>query len=719
LVSPPSPPGIGEAAPLIPGEDLERRFPAVSPPLAAGFPPDEDLWLVPWLPEGWYAASVRAVDAFGRRSTWLDSAPVLADAPVAPPPPTNVVAHLLQTSDPDLTADERALVAAHGEGCIAVSWDWPDHLRRQAPRAATFRVYAKRRPFNRLWVRVLSAATGPGPSELTCVIESDDAPPAGALAGCSLIDHATVAYRITANTAGSPCALTLRCHIDTSLLPVTGDGVLSILPETPLFEQPTTTAAWEGRLAQVELTAEEHYEAVIAPIDIVPTRGQPVKHARIGVATADASSRFTDAFVQPAGPPWDPALSGLPGREGGVTPPASIVAVLRELLAPVPAPVRDRLFTSPPDFYGRAYYELRWPHVTASQRSHTGWKVFRATDRAVFSLYHPDPLQSRIDVSGLSQAARDEVDAAFAENRADHISDEVIERLAGVPGADRAFIAATEQVLLNSADQMAFSDAVDGKNQVRYLYRLRAEDLAGNLSPLGPAMQAVHVPNTYPPRPVEVNECRGGEHQVVLEWLPNYEADFAGYLVFSTEDGLELDALEDLRLLRRPTGPETGEVEAYDRTGNLVAPSAVVSRAAADALLGDGRITLTREGLPGGRLFHYRLAAFDTAGNASSLSRVYAARSIGIDRPPPPVWDVPVLQANGLHLSWQAPTTDLNCLLQRSLDSQTWDNVGGWLGRGNYQTVDSGYQPGLLSHYRLRVMQQNGQINRDFDVLDV
>jgi hypothetical protein len=78
-----------------------------------------------------------------------------------------------------------------------------------------------------------------------------------------------------------------------------------------------------------------------------------------------------------------------------------------------------------------------------------------------------------------------------------------------------------------------------------------------------------------------------------------------------------------------------------------------------------------------------------------------------------------VSQPAGLHLAWSAPTPDLNCLLQRSVDGQTWSNVGGWRGRGNYAAVDPAHTAAVPARYRLRVMQPNGQTNRDFTVLEV
>jgi hypothetical protein len=267
---------------------------------------------------------------------------------------------------------------------------------------------------------------------------------------------------------------------------------------------------------------------------------------------------------------------------------------------------------------------------------------------------------------------------------------------------------------------MVFVDAVDGKNPVRYLYRLRTEDDAGNLSPLSQAGPPIYVPNTYPPAPVRVSECRGGERQVTLQWVPNPEPDLAGYLIFSTEAGLTRDALEELRLLRRPIDAEHSEIQAYDREGNLIPPTLIVSIAEADGMLNDeGWVTLVRAGLPGLQAFHYRLAAFDTAGNPSAWTRIYTARTTGIERPAPPTWNPPIAEPDGLHLSWTSPTADLNCLVQRSLDGRTWTNATRWLGRGNYEAVDKDYVARVLTHYRLRVRLPNGQVNKEYEVLDI
>lgn len=702
-VAPPAAPDQEpEAAQVAPGEDLALRFPATAPPLAGAFPADADLWLVPWVPEGWYAAEVRAVDAFGRRSAWSPGGPTLADALTPPPPPPAVEAKLLQQDDPELDAADQALVAQHGDGCIRVSWQWPAPARRQAPRAASFRVYIRRRPFDRVRVDVVSIAPGPAATELTCVVDTEVPLVAGGLVGSNLVDADRTAFRILANDAGAQATLTLRRHVvDAELEPRLGRGAIAVAAESGMHEDPSDRLAWEDRVAVVTVTAATSYEVVVPPAGIVPTRDDPLLHVAVGVATADASPRTTD------------------GREGGVSAPVPIVARLFAPLPEEPRPPRDRLFTTRPDFFGRCHYELRWPNVLTADRPSTGWRVFRSTDRAVFGLYNPDPLVSRIDASGLSPATRTELDAAFPTALAQAVSDDAIRELASQPGAERAFTSATDERLRTAADDVAFVDGVDGKNPVRYLWRMRTEDDAGNLSPFGAATDPVYVPNTYPPGEVKVAQCRGGERQVELSWVPNHEADLAGYLVFSTDGGLDDDAVEGLRLLRRATGPEQGTVEAYDRRGSLVAPVLDLDRAAADALVVAGLVVVTRTGLAGGRPFLYRVAAYDTAGNPSVVSRTFTARTTGVERPAAPLWQPAVLQPDGLHLAWTASSADLNCLVQRSLDGgEHWTNVGGWLGRGTFATVDRAPVPSGGARYRLRVMQPNGQLNRDFAVLE-
>jgi hypothetical protein len=714
--TPTQPPRAGAVAI---GDDLAIRFPATEPPLAAEFPNDGDLWLLPWIPEGWYAAEVRSVDVFGRSSAWVGGGPTLADKVPGPPPPHDVEAKLLQTADPELDAGERALIAAHGEGCIRVSWEWPAHARRQAPHASSFRVYLNRRPFNRLRATVLAVGPGPGASELTCGIQVEEPLTGDGLAGGTLVDGNRTAFRILANTAGPAATLTLRRHVvQTELEPALGAAALVVQTASPMYEHGERRDAWEARVATVQLTGATSYEVVVPPSGIVPSRAEPMLHARVGVSSADASPRAADTFAQPAGPPWDASLSGLTGREGAVNSAAIVARMIAPIPVEAPAP-RDRLYTTRPDFFGRCTYELHWPHVGPGERGNIGWRVYRTTDRAVFGLYHSDPAQSGIDATAVPPADRAVLDAAFRTGLAATLPDDAIRRLAGLPGADQAFTAANEQALRSTADTMVFVDAVDGRNTVRYLWRMRLEDDAGNMSPLGEATEPVYVPNTYPPAPVKVAACRGGERTVELSWVPNSEPDLAGYLVFSTEDGVDAEALETMRLLRRPTGPESGTIEAFDRSGRPVVPALDLTRAAADALLANGLVVLTRAGLAGGRTFEYRFASYDTAGNPSVLSRVYTARTTGIERPAHPAWDVPVPEPGGLRLTWTAPTADLNCLLQRSLDGERWSNIGSWRGPGNYSAVDPGHTAGVLTRYRLRVMQPNGQLNRDFTVLEV
>jgi hypothetical protein len=800
----PALPGEGvDAHPLTLGDDLCQVFPTSDPPALDEFPADGDLWLQPWVEEGWYAGEVRARDLFGRPSAWHSAAPVLADQLPNPAAPIDVEAKLLQANDPELTPSEQLLVSTHGDGCMRVRWAWPPQMRRQSPHATHFRVYVKRRSFNN--IRVIAGPPAPGlsPNLLTCMVESERPLPANSLTGSHLVDRATVPFVIVANTAGLVSTLTLQRHLaDQDLLPVKGKSIIKVtdefrvgirsagegpsayeiecaiesqfnlvtdtltggslvddngdrfeilangagaestltlarapsepekLPATErasivispaksLFENPSQLAAWEARVAQVPITNSVNYEAIIPPIEIEPSAGQPLLHAHVGVTTADTSFRVPDQFVQPAGPPWDANLADLPGREGGVAA-TGIYAIYRRMLDGAPAAPRDRLYTSVPDFHGRAFYELRWPHLAPDQRGHTGWRVFRTTDLALFALYNPEPTSSAIDVSALPTPVRAQLAAAFAEGRVGLIADDMLEQLAAQPGADQAFVAASQDRLISEADEMVFVDEVDGKNPIRYLYRMRTEDDAGNRSPLNPPGQPIYVPNTYPPDVVQVTECQGGEREVRLKWLPNPEPDLAGYQLYATESGYSRDVLEELRAMRRPIDEENGALEVYDREGNLIAPNLILSRAEADALLDEGEVSLLRENLPGAQLFHYRLIAFDTAGNPSAWTSTLSARTSGLERPGPPTWDPPVMDADGLHLSWTSPVPDLNCVVQRSLDGgSSWSNLTGWLGRGVYQAVDKDPTPSTPIQYRLRVMLRNGQINQEFAVLEV
>ena len=116
------------------------------------------------------------------------------------------------------------------------------------------------------------------------------------------------------------------------------------------------------------------------------------------------------------------------------------------------------------------------------------------------------------------------------------------------------------------------------------------------------------------------------------------------------------------------TGAATDADRAADATARLSA--------------GDGALSYSDTGLPGGSDQYYRLVAVDTAGNASPASPALRGRPFDASRPAAPSWSAPADGPDGLALAWAAADPDLTCLVQRrDSEAAPWARLAGWLPR--------------------------------------
>lgn len=65
-----------------------------------------------------------------------------------------------------------------------------------------------------------------------------------------------------------------------------------------------------------------------------------------------------------------------------------------------------------------------------------------------------------------------------------------------------------------------------------------------------------------------------------------------------------------MRLLRKPLDLEHGEIEAYDRSGNLIPPTQALTKEESEILLDKGRIEVIRSALEGDKTFHRQVNFF-------------------------------------------------------------------------------------------------------------
>jgi hypothetical protein len=464
----------------------------------------------------------------------------------------------------------------------------------------------------------------------------------------------------------------------------------------------------------------EVFLAAPAGAALTPSRAKPVVYGYVSVSAADGRPHTADAAKWAAGK-W----GGRAGNEGRIGPPAKVFRVLRAPVpAPAPPPEGERVYATPADYHGRSFYTFRW-------RAEDGLKVhvFRALDDALFQADWSaragrkplDPASDKALFPAEWSAARRSAAAAQVNavaRREDYggLGDDAIRVLAGLPGIAGAFVQVTLAPLdpndpatidrpgpNEPADRKAdpslrvFVDTLDGRSTNRYLYRALYVDDAHNRSPLGLARAPVWLPRVEPPRAPVITSVVGGDREITLTWTANREPDLNEYRVYRTDRD---DDARDVRLM------ELVHTEPVTRPPAERAPESVFP---------DGS-------LPGLTNFYYRVVAVDTAGNVSEPSTVAAARTFDDARPEPPTWNPPAPGPTpGLVvLSWASPVPDLACLVERRRPgTEKWEISSDWLPRGIYMFSDGDRSPAATFEYRLRILDRDGRLNRNFLTLKV
>jgi hypothetical protein len=252
-----------------------------------------------------------------------------------------------------------------------------------------------------------------------------------------------------------------------------------------------------------------------------------------------------------------------------------------------------------------------------------------------------------------------------------------------------------------------YIDAVDGRSSNRYFYRAGYVDGAHNRSrDLSLSTPPVYLPKVTPPRtPVitKVLAVPDRDRQIAVRWASNREPDLREYRVFRTGSR---QAVRDVGLM------DQVHVEAVPAGDPMVRPA---------------EVSWVDAAVPGQGTFYYRVVAVaaDDLGrltNVSPPSPPLAGRALDTYRPASPRWDPPVPGGpNALALSWTSPIANLSCFVERKVPAATtWDaiNPNGWLPRGVYTYTDRTRIPGLAYVYRLRVLDDQGRTNRDFQLLN-
>ena len=443
---------------------------------------------------------VSSVDATGRRSAPLTSAPVPLRKHVRPPPPTTppsttppaegdvpasgVEVRLLQADDPDLTADQQAV--AGGADVVVLRWGWGPDQRALDPDVTEFRVYHHGSPLTVLEVGPTGppTATGAGwdlPVQFSRPVAADE------FAGVPVVLGA--AYRVLGHPAGTNVVLSLAATpVDPARAPSPRPFTLNRTTSAELDPE-----YWDERTAVVPRTPGsddvEAYELTLPASWVAVDADTPRRRAAYGVTAADAEPYVPDrrAGVEPAARPGNEstvAAVEVTARYYGR--PTLVIADL----ADVPAVTLPRQASE--DVHGRFRpADYLPPGFAAAPRM----LLERLSGSAVLP-------RLRVEPAGISLVAADGTAQPWALSPADEQSlrDGHEDRL--VPDRFLAHAASRLDGLEEAAERLGvvdpaatFEDTLPNR-PARWVYRLRAVDATSRPSAEGQVLAVVvHVPS--------------------------------------------------------------------------------------------------------------------------------------------------------------------------------------------------------------------------------
>jgi hypothetical protein len=477
------------------------------------------------------------------------------------------------------------------------------------------------------------------------------------------------------------------------------------------------------------------------------------------------------------------------GNESALSSIARAIAVDRQR---PPAPLAPSVSFDAADFFGDSRATVDWRHIPLA--AHRSVEVHRATDSDVFARdlrqrrrregpYSPDRLPDPASVFDddvdfeawlsarfpswfarprehlfVDEPARDvdrteweaatEVWRKWTERFYSALSDRDVTALAELPGNEAAFVSVTPKPVKGTQHV----DRVRGLADNRFLYRLRTRSASFTGSNrLGQVSVSAEqrTPRIRPPRAPVFTKVDAGNRIIRLDWVLSREPNLAGYRLYRTESGTELEDLrwfgegDDPRLVATiedplirvrdgeivlPRGIEIVEVNAVHRLDEFDAARAPAEQTAlnymtAGTIHTEGSIRNLRRiagGVPiavvfrspdGGvravsrrselppfvdtdvlalRDYYYRLDAVDRFGNASTGSKIVVARAADLAPAPPPIWShadwvTPAGEAPLVHLEWTVADEGMHCIVQRRSDRDAT-----WRAVGDWiQTPDS------------------------------
>lgn len=454
------------------------------------------------------------------------------------------------------------------------------------------------------------------------------------------------------------------------------------------------------------------YTAYIARA-LTPAAGERRALAHIAVSTSDGKSHASDDALWSDGAHG--SLGGRAGNEGPVSPACKVTGLQRSAPnAPTANVVGTELvYAEPADYYGDAKYELTWSAVSGV----AGYIVYRASGASLFdrdraqrragnSPYDSDPFYDvadfdswlaseypsltrevllTSDLSTLTAATRASVTAAWRAFYA-RFSESDIQTLASHDCNQAVYRRVNAELL----EDTSYADTLDGSGTGFFVYRIAAQDSAGNESDWSDAFPPVHIHDVTPPATPVITSILGGENSVTIAWRANTEADLAEYRLWRATAAHQLDDVRHLDITATIT-PGGGPVETY-----------------------------VDSGLTGPTMYYYRLAAVDTNGNVSEACTVKSAQAYDLTPPAPPSWESAAWKDTDtdspyIALAWSFADTPLPTLVQRKVwGKETWRSVSGWLSSEVASWNDTTASTQSVYRYRLTVQGSNGVTNDEY-----
>lgn len=716
---------------LTPGIDLLAAFPEGSPPT----PPVSLLMHVddvllsaakPGPPPGsLHQYRIFSVDAIGRRSATATTgsvvrlekriAPPQPPGPTTPPPvgsvtPTGVRARVLQQSDPELTAADRALLGA-STNAIVLEWGWGTQERAKDPLAREFRVYWQPVPPDRVEGALTGTATPIG-SEWHIAASLNQAVAADAMRGRTITSGGR-AFRVAGHGAGQSVTLRLA---PSAVDPLAAPGTGAIVFHPVLRGDELRPGAWPERAAVVPITAGENYQYVFRD-RLTLDAAHPSARVWVGVSAADDQGYVNDEV--PSGRP----NGGRPGNESSI---AAATAQARYIGRPtfsVPPPLADvpEQVTDEPAL-GAVPASLNLPALLPAVSIPAGHGVMleRLPANELANLIAAGA-DNRIGVT-LPDGVTDSYTLSNPADQAAFLA----QIRSGAPGRIEGrflmdlLIRYTAQTA--SLWQPALPDPAPWGNVTdtlpdaaeRYFYRVRLADAARHVSQNGAIVPLiVRVASLRVPAAPEIEVLPSDDDTLGVSARVRDAFDLAWLVVFNLaiDAGAPLDErfLEKAQLLRLPNRrtlyPNDG-LRLRLGDGTLLAPAASQAVSGGTLQPPDRLVDVTLA--PG---FNKRVGVWAVTMTRDGIpSRLTGPRTATTGPTPLVVPTLTVTAAGGLdQATWGAVTVPAQVAVERSSDDGvTWTRVSPWL-----PETAIGYDvPALPGTRQYRLVLRGGQGSR-------